>query len=644
VPPVLLSLALLACDGGTTDDTGSAADSGSVIDDTGGGTTDCLETWYVDSDGDGYGGSETTEACEDPGAGWVSNDRDCNDDDGDTWPGASDATCDEIDQDCDDQVDEDAVDAVTLYADNDGDGYGDPDDTVQSCETELHGFSNNADDCNDDETAVNPEAFEICNDGLDNDCSGEAVACRLSGGEVVSGSEALFEGGQSYDYIGSAFSGVGDLDGDGHDDFAIGGRGEPYNWGSSNENGVYVAYGPVDSTMTLADLIHLDGARERRLAGASLADVGDLDGDGFDDLVMGAPSHLWGGDVGAVFFHSGAVVMGESLGDCCAALIGDGGDSGSTGLSIDGGSDFDGDGFPDVAVGVPFYTLDGRNYDGLVHLVSGLPAGDVEAADPSVVRLQAESDRPAGFGFRVADLGDTDGDGIGDLLVSASQDWNNDGRGKAYVFLGPITENRSAEDADGSFEGVYPWQYLGQDIGAAGDLDQDGYRDMFVGGSGCIDTGCDYEGSVLVIHGPVDPNNGFATKAATIRGDEPQGQLGWSLDGDFDSDGDGTPDLVVGVPYGGGGAGGAGGPGGGSYGVGEGLLFYGPFSGSVDASDAGYVVSGDAQYNFAGMQVASLGDLDGDGLDDFGVGAPGFSSSSSRYYTGGLGVFSGSGL
>ncbi|MEL6344779.1 MAG: MopE-related protein, partial [Myxococcota bacterium] len=107
----------------------------------------------VDLDGDGFDSSD-----------------DCDDDDANVFPGASEV-CDGIDNDCDDQVDNDPVDGTAYYTDSDSDGFGDPSNEVISCEPVDGSVTNNT-DCNDNEAAANPEASEIC-DGIDNDCDSQ---------------------------------------------------------------------------------------------------------------------------------------------------------------------------------------------------------------------------------------------------------------------------------------------------------------------------------------------------------------------------------------------------------------------------------------------------------------------------------------
>ncbi|MCB9761624.1 MAG: hypothetical protein H6739_17400 [Alphaproteobacteria bacterium] len=124
-------------------------------------------TYYADADADGYGAALISqEACAAP-AGFVDNGDDCDDADPETYPDAAER-CDEVDNDCDGQVDEDVQ--ATWYADADLDGYGDPAASLQSCDPPT-GYTDNAEDCDDTAPAVNPDADELCN-GVDDDCDG----------------------------------------------------------------------------------------------------------------------------------------------------------------------------------------------------------------------------------------------------------------------------------------------------------------------------------------------------------------------------------------------------------------------------------------------------------------------------------------
>ena len=128
------------------------------------------EVWYDDFDNDGYGDPDDAEAaCEAP-TGSVDNADDCDDRDNDIHPDGVES-CNNDDDDCDGTVDEDATDFQDYYADADSDGYGDPDDSTESCSAPS-GYADNSDDCDDSDAAINPDADEECDGSVDEDCDG----------------------------------------------------------------------------------------------------------------------------------------------------------------------------------------------------------------------------------------------------------------------------------------------------------------------------------------------------------------------------------------------------------------------------------------------------------------------------------------
>ena len=154
------------CDDANTDeDCSGAADDADV-----GVDVSTQWDWYTDGDGDGYGddAATATTQCDAP-SGAVADATDCDDADGDTYPGAAEV-CDEADNDCDGDVDEGA--AATLYVDEDGDFFGDSNFSVESC-TPMAGYVGRGGDCDDGDNTVHPYAWEDDADGIDNDCDGD---------------------------------------------------------------------------------------------------------------------------------------------------------------------------------------------------------------------------------------------------------------------------------------------------------------------------------------------------------------------------------------------------------------------------------------------------------------------------------------
>ena len=144
-------------------------------------------TWYADSDGDGYGDSETSIlACSQPD-GYVTNSDDCDDTNPNINPD-SDELCDNIDNNCNAEVDENPIDGSTWYADSDGDGYGDSETSILAC-SQPSGYVANSDDCDDSNAAINPQAVEIV-DGIDNNCDGQIDVQTVSDID-----------GNTYDYL-----------------------------------------------------------------------------------------------------------------------------------------------------------------------------------------------------------------------------------------------------------------------------------------------------------------------------------------------------------------------------------------------------------------------------------------------------------
>ena len=218
-----------------------------------------------DTDGDGYTESE----------------GDCVPDDERVHPGAEEL-CNGIDDNCDGQVDE-GLDEE-WFPDADGDGFGSDSESTFSCARPADHVPN-AEDCDDSSALTHPGANEYC-DGIDNDCDGQSdpTACR-----PLESADFRFDGLGERHKLGHVVAGLGDLDGDGYGDFALGApvadlTGIPT--GSS-----WFFDGPLDADTTLEDAqARFDGTHLDEWAGWSLSAAGDVDQDGYGDVIVGA----WG--------------------------------------------------------------------------------------------------------------------------------------------------------------------------------------------------------------------------------------------------------------------------------------------------------------------------------------------------------------
>jgi hypothetical protein len=186
----------------------------------------------------------------------------------------------------------------------------------------------------------------------------------------------------------------------------------------------------------------LEGAATANLFGQSVASAGDADGDGYADVIVGAPGY--NGNRGRAYLYRG----GPSF-DAAADLLLDGdatGDATRFGWSVAGAGDVDRDGHGDVLVGAQYFA----GAAGKAHLYRGGPSLD-NATDLTVYGAGSLNGY---FGYSVAAAGDADGDGFGDLLVGAYGE--NSINGRAYLFRGGASLDPSS-DLTLSGNGYFGW-------------------------------------------------------------------------------------------------------------------------------------------------------------------------------------------
>jgi hypothetical protein len=458
------------------------------------------------------------------------------------------------------------------------------------------------------------------------------------------------DGGSENDNIGRAVSAAGDVNGDGLDDLIIGASGADPNGSDSGSS--YVVFGRSTGFAAAIDLSTLDGSNGFRLDGGAVGDAsgfavsaaGDVNGDGLDDLIIGAIGASPNGSQSGSSF----VVFGRSTGFAAAihlsTLDGNNGfrldgvaTSDRSGFDVSAAGDINDDGLDDLILGA--YGADPIGSDsGSSYVVFGRSTGFDAAINLSTLkgsngfRLDGVTagDRS---GFAVSAAGDVNGDGVDELIIGASSAApNGDRSGSSYVVFGRSTGfaaaiNLSTLDGTNGFrlDGVAAEDYSGRAVSAAGDINGDGLDDLIIGAPYADPNGIS-SGRSYVVFGR---STGFA---AAINLSALDGSNGFRLDGvaaddrsgravsaTGDVNGDGLDDLIIGAvltdPNG--------------SRSGSSYVVFGRRTGfaaaiglsTLDGSN-GFRLDGVAAGDYSGFAVSAAGDLNGDGIEDLIIGAP----------------------
>ena len=246
--------------------------------------------------------------------------------------------------------------------------------------------------------------------------------------------------------------------------------------------------GPVTGAVDLGSAdAKLIGENAFDWAGYSVSGAGDVDGDGLDDLFVGAPQNSAGGlEAGAAYLVLGPVSRYVDLAvSADATLVGEEALD-EAGCSVSGAGDVDGDGLDDLLVGARESDA-GADDAGAAFLVLGPVSGNVGLALADARILSGSPLERAGI---VSDAGDVDADGFADVLVGASA---SSVGGAAYVLLGPLSGTRSLSSAEARLVGEVPGDH-GDKVSGAGDVDGDGFDDLIFG-SAYNGAGGDYAGA-----------------------------------------------------------------------------------------------------------------------------------------------------
>jgi hypothetical protein len=367
----------------------------------------------------------------------------------------------------------------------------------------------------------------------------------------LSHSEASFHGEYYGNYAGLSAEGAGDVNGDGLDDILIG---SPYYAaGGWSRGAVYVIFGKTSGWAENVNLSKADasfiGAFNNQRIGFLAEPLGDVNADGFDDFIVSN-----GGKPYLFFGKSSGWTMNTTVSDADASFVGENpGDN--AGSSVAGVGDVNKDGFDDFIIGAPL-NKEAANNAGKIYLILGKSIGwstDTDLGD-SLASFTGEAANNRVGDRQIGDLdgaGDINGDGYYDFMIGAglvSQGYNNNG--KVYIILGKSSgwsRGTSLADADASYIGEGGNHRAGTSVTGAGDVNSDGYDDMVIS-SPYASQG--WVGTSYVILGKNSgwvKNNGLENASASFNGASGDQYTGLPVRGAGDVNGDGHNDILIGA-------------------------------------------------------------------------------------------------
>ncbi|MDB9527895.1 integrin alpha [Oscillatoria sp. CS-180] len=477
------------------------------------------------------------------------------------------------------------------------------------------------------------------------------------------------------DRSGTAVSNAGDINGDGIDDLIIGApqadRMFDVKTGKS-----YVVFGSTDGFSASPDLSALDGSNGFTIQGFNIIDsaddfnysgydvsnAGDINGDGIDDLIIGAPqtdvNDNRNAGVSYVIFGSTAgfeanLELAALNGSNGFAINGiDGYDY--SGRAVSGAGDINGDGFDDLIIGADWADPNGNSGAGESYVVFGSSGGfginfELSALNGSNGFIINGIDSGDYSGRTVSGAGDINGDGLDDLIIGARRADPNGIplAGESYVVFGStdgfgVSLELSALDGSNGFviNGADRGDFSGRAVSGAGDVNGDGIDDLIIGADFADPNNVDYAGESYVVFGSTD---GFAanlelssldgSNGFVINGIDRSDFSGRAVSGAGDVNGDGIDDLIIGAfnadPNG-------------QDQAGESYVVFGSrigFEVSLNLSALngrnGFVMNGVDRSDYSGYAVSGAGDINGDGLDDLIVGAFNASPENTFNFSGG---------
>jgi hypothetical protein len=436
------------------------------------------------------------------------------------------------------------------------------------------------------------------------------------------------DGAAAGDVSGYSVASAGDVNRDGFADLIIGAPGADPS-GRSDAGSSYVVFGKASgfSNLNLGNLgsagFRIDGAAAGDVSGHSVASAGDVNRDGFADLIIGAPGADPSGrsDAGSSYVVSGSsnldlANLGSAGFQLNGAAAGD-----VSGYSVASAGDVNRDGFADLIIGAPEADPSGRSDAGSSYVVFGFSNLDFRIIDGAAAGDVS--------GYSVASAGDVNRDGFADLIIGApgADPSGRSDAGSSYVVFGTAAGFTDIDlgnlgSAGFRIDGAAAGDLSAYSVASAGDVNRDGFADLIIGAPSASPSGRSFAGSSYVVFGKasgfsnLDLGNlgsaGFRIDGAAVRD-----LSGFSVASAGDVNRDGFADLIIGAPEAD--------PSGRSN-AGSTYVVFGKASGFSNLNlgnlgSAGFRIDGAAVDDFSGRSVASAGDVNRDGYADLIVGA-----------------------
>jgi len=403
----------------------------------------------------------------------------------------------------------------------------------------------------------------------------------------------------------------GDVNGDGYGDVLVGAK--LANGSGTDRGQAFIFHGSSTGVDTTIDAtLNYPGSDNGARFGQSVKFAGDVNGDGYADVIIGAPyADDTGTDKGIAYIFHGSSTGVDATAD--ATLTFPSTENGAFfGASVSAAGDINGDGYGDVVIGA--YGANSTRTDlGQAFIFQGSSTGVDNTADSTL--NYPSTDDGAYFGTDVSYAGDVNGDGFGDVLIGApGANGSGIDLGSAFLFHGSSSGVDTTVDTTLNYPGTDNDAFFGFNVSFAGDVNGDDYADVIIGAYGADGSGID-RGRAYVFHGS---SSGISTTASTTLNyaqNDDYASFGYSVSTVGDADADGYADVIIGSPY--------------TEGANDGSkpdhgkvwVYYGTSSGiGTDQTSVQYAGSDGTVY--LGISVSTAGDVNGDGNSDAVMGIP----------------------